>query len=379
MTSIEQQILGIIQDGFPISERPYAVLAEKLGGSWTEQSVFDAVERLRASGIIRRIGGVYDSRKLGFVSRLCAGVVPTNELDFCEPREGRVPTALENFAEVVNAVPAITHNYIRSHHYNVWFTVIAESEEAVQAVVDKVKSETALQDVHVLASKRMFKINTVMKSAAPTVGSRQLKVDSDAYTPGVSQSTTDSLTPRTSNIEARRATSYLTTESDKLRVRLLSGDIPHTLTPFTDLCGLCGCGLDEFLDGAREDLAARRMRRFGAVLRHQAAGFACNAMVCCLVDSRKFEVGSELDGVAEAGTVLAANPHVSHCYERAPFDGFPYNLYAMFHATSAGELENAIAESVQSLAQFAGGQSPDFAVLHSVRELKKTSFSFFGA
>lgn len=383
MTDLEQQILDIIQDGFPIAERPYAVLADLLNHTPTchpegtqdrlsEQSVFEAVESLRASGVIRRLGGVYDSRKLGFVSRLCAGVVPASELDFSEPREGRTPTALEKFAEVVAKIPAITHNYVRSHYYNVWFTVIAESEEAVQAVVDKVKSETALQDVHVLASKRLFKINTVMKSAAPTVGSRQLKVDSDAPTYGVSQSTMGSLVSHTSHLEARRATSYLTTESDKLRVRLLSGDIPHTLTPFTDWCNQCGYGLDEFLEGAREDLATRRMRRFGAVLRHQEAGFAHNAMVCFCIDERR-EGGNV---VAEAGAVLAADSHVSHCYERAPFEGFPYNVYAMFHAESAEELERFIADAAQSISTIS--QQVEYAVLLSLRELKKTSYTFFG-
>lgn len=397
MTDLEQQILDIIQDGFPIAERPYAVLADLLNRTPTchpedtqnlhsEQSVFEAVESLRASGVIRRLGGVYDSRKLGFVSRLCAGVVPASELDFSEPREGRTPTALEKFAEVVAKIPAITHNYVRSHRYNVWFTVIAESEEAVQAVVDKVKSETALQDVHVLASKRLFKINTVMglderretkderlsSSSMPDAQEKsRFGVEHHPQQFSILQPSSFTL-HSPSNLEARRATSYLTTESDKLRVRLLSGDIPHTLTPFTDWCNQCGYGLDEFLEGAREDLATRRMRRFGAVLRHQEAGFAHNAMVCFCIDERR-EGGNV---VAEVGAVLAADSHVSHCYERAPFEGFPYNVYAMFHAESAEELERFIADAAQSISTIS--QKVKYAVLLSLRELKKTSYTFFG-
>ena len=273
----------------------------------TEQSVFEAVERLRASGVIRRIGGVYDSRKLGFVSRLCAGIVPA--VSNGAPDD----SALEKFAAVVAGIPAITHNYVRSHCYNVWFTVIAENEQFVQKIVDKLQKETNMYNVHILASKRMFKINTVMKGR-------------DEKNDGVilSKRSASKDLKASSHLEARRATSYLVPDSDKLRIRLLSGDIPHTLTPFADLCGQCGCNLDEFLDGARKDLSTRRMRRFGAVLRHQEAGFAHNAMVCFCID-----------GVAEAGAILAANPRVSHCYEREPFEDFPYNLYAMFHAASA--------------------------------------------
>lgn len=403
------ELLDIIQDSFPIAERPYAELARMIRRetsderreSLSEQDVFETVERLRASGVIRRIGGVYDSRKLGYISRLCAGKVPTNELDFSEPHGGRAPTAMETFAAAVKKIPAITHNYVRSHEYNVWFTVIAESEHEVSAIIDRLCAETALHDVHAMAAKRMFKINTVMKSAAPTVGSRPLKVDSDAPTSGVSQSTMGSLVPHTSNIEARRATSYLIPDTDKLRIRLLSGDIPHSLTPFTDLCDQCGCGLEEFLDGAREDLAACRMRRFGAVLRHQEAGFAHNAMVCFLVDSKQWLVNSDNDGasregggddnergldlIAEAGAILAANPHVSHCYEREPFEGFPYNVYAMFHASSREELNDFIAGTVQSVSKILASlaffdKQPDilqYRVLHTVRELKKTSFQFF--
>ena len=405
MTSIEQQILGIIQDGFPISERPYAVLADLLNRApachpegaqdqHSEQSVFEAVERLRACGVIRRIGGVYDSRKLGYISRLCAGIVPAVS------KGAPDDSALEKFAAVVAGIPAITHNYVRSHHYNVWFTVIAENEQFVQKIVDKLQKETDMYNVHILASKRMFKINTVMKGR-------------DEKNDGVilSKRSASKDLKASSHLEARRATSYLVPDSDKLRIRLLSGDIPHTLTPFADIFKTIQqsqmsekFSFESFLDTIREDLATCRMRRFGAVLRHQEAGFAHNAMVCFSIDERRDRTAlgdlslsahdphggtrdERRDGiderreagnvVAEAGAVLASNPHVSHCYEREPFEDFPYNLYAMFHAVSASELDSAIAEAVQSLSQFAGGQSPDFAVLHSVRELKKTSFTFF--
>ena len=154
MTELEQLLLSVVQDAFPLEERPYLVLAEQLGSD--EQSVFAAVENLRQSGIIRRIGGVYDSKALGFISRLCAGNVPES--------------ALDAFAAAVNKIPAITHNYVRSHEYNVWFTVIAQSEAEIQKIVDDVCAKTELHNVHILSATEKFKINTVMGgSAAPVI------------------------------------------------------------------------------------------------------------------------------------------------------------------------------------------------------------------
>ncbi len=353
--NLGQKLLAIIQDGFPLVERPYKALAEMLNVS--EQEVFDEVEKMRASGVIRRIGGVYDSKKLGFISRLCAGKVPTSENDFFA--EPHAQTSMEKFAAVVDEEPAITHNYIRSHEYNVWFTVIAENETAIQAVVDRVCAKTDLHDVHVLTATKKFKINTVMGKGA---GAPSESVIAN----GARQSPTAALT-----------------DFDRKRIFIACDDIPHSLTPFKDW----GVSCDEL----REDLALKRMRRFGAILRHQDAGFPCNAMVCFkLVDCRKSDkcedrephpslhkydrdqhLGSIQVGSGGFGALLAKKHFVSHCYERPSFENFEYNLYAMMHAQTPEKLDGFIKESVALL------DNPEFVVLHSLKELKKTSFRFF--
>jgi DNA-binding Lrp family transcriptional regulator len=322
MTELEQNLLAIIQDAFPLEERPYQVLAEQLGSD--EQSVFAAVENLRQSGIIRRIGGVYDSKALGFISRLCAGKVPTATTGAADD------SALEAFATAVNEIPAITHNYQRSHEYNVWFTVIAQSEEEIQKIVDDVCAKTDLHDVHVLSATKKFKINTVMGAGAPAnrIGDEK----------------------RYCEPKAKQSPAHFLSANDRARIRIACNDIPHTFTPFKDW----GVSCDEL----REDLDLRRMRRFGAILRHQQAGFVNNAMVCFAASTA-------------AGAVLAENSHVTHCYERPAFEGFPYTLYAMMHAQSAEDLDRYIKEAAQSIG------NPGYAVLNSLRELKKTSFRFF--
>lgn len=350
MTEFELQILDIVQDGFPIVERPYAAIAEIYRDRYghtpgSEQDVFEAVESLRNEGVIRRLGGVYDTKRLGLVSRLCAGKVPSVATGAADD------SALEQFAATVMDIPAITHNYVRSHEYNVWFTVIAESETALQSIIEKLCAETALHDTHAMPALKMFKINTVMS----VIEGRKANVQNE---PSVILNSSAVIQSGAKNLESL-------SEFDKARIRLLSGNIPHSLTPFTDLFqSVIQSGektLEEVLVSANEDLTSKRMRRFGAVLRHQNAGFPCNAMVC-------FDAG---ENAADAGAKLAANPHVSHCYERPPFEGFSYNVYGMFHAQSEEELNGFVHEAVETLG------NPRFAVLHSLRELKKTSYQYF--
>ncbi|SIO01053.1 Lrp/AsnC family transcriptional regulator [Fibrobacter sp. UWB11] len=361
-----QKLLAIIQDGFPLVERPYKALAEMLNVS--EQEVFDEVEKMRASGVIRRIGGVYDSKKLGFISRLCAGMVPASEKDFSvEPHE---QTAMEKFAAAVNDEHAITHNYIRSHKYNVWFTVIAENESEILTIVDKICAVTELRDVHVLTATKKYKINTVMGAKAPV--DCDCKKNDDA-TKNVIASHTCS--ERQRGRLARQSTAGVLTEVDKSRIRTACDDIPHTLTPFKDW----GVSCDEL----RKDIEAKRMRRFGAILRHQDAGFPCNAMVCFRLNEEPFADSRHSDNPAlrhsdnrrleESSKILdlAKKHFISHCYERPTFEGFPYNVYAMMHAQTPEELDGYIKESAALLG------NPEYVVLHSLKELKKTSFKFF--
>ena len=364
MNELDQKLLAIIQDGFPLVERPYKVLAETLNVS--EQEVFDAVEMLRASGVIRRIGGVYDSKKLGFISRLCAGKVPTSSQDFSAGLHDETP--MEKFAAVVMDEPAITHNYIRSHEYNVWFTVIAENEAAIESIVKRICAKTELHDVHVLSATKKYKIDTVMGAAGAPVVSRLWLVnrvgDESVVTERHSERSEES-----SNFRGNLS------ESDKSRIRTACGDIPHTHTPFKDW----GVSCDEL----REDLAAKRMRRFGAILRHQNAGFAFNAMVCFRLNEEPFADSRHSDNPALRHSdnrrleesskvlVLAKKHYVSHCYERPSFEKFPYNLYAMMHAPSAELLSRYIEDAAKSI------DNNNYVVLNSLRELKKTSFGFF--
>lgn len=141
LDALDRRILDIIQTEFPLAPRPYAVLAERLG--LPEEEVFARVRALREKKIIRRLGANFQSAKLGFVSTLCAAKVPGEKLDA--------------FIEAVNAEPGVTHNYLRDHAYNVWFTLISPSPEARETVLESLSERTGVAILNLPATK-LFKI-----------------------------------------------------------------------------------------------------------------------------------------------------------------------------------------------------------------------------
>jgi DNA-binding Lrp family transcriptional regulator len=141
LKNLETRVLEIIQQEFPIAPRPYEELARKLGV--TEDEAFEAVQNLRKKGIIRRLGGSFDSRKIGYKSTLVALSVPKNRL--------------EEVVDIVNSYPGVTHNYEREGKYNVWFTLIAESDQAIDQTVADIKARTRAEVMN-LPATRLFKI-----------------------------------------------------------------------------------------------------------------------------------------------------------------------------------------------------------------------------
>lgn len=141
LEKLEQRVLEVIQQDFPIASRPYAELADKLDS--TEDEVFGAVQSLCKKGIIRRLGGSFDSRKIGYKSTLAALSVPDDRL--------------EEAVEIVNSYAGVTHNYEREGKYNVWFTIIAPSDEDIERTIEEIKTRTGAPALN-LPATRVFKI-----------------------------------------------------------------------------------------------------------------------------------------------------------------------------------------------------------------------------
>ena len=143
MDETDRLIINRIQSRFPIHERPYQALADELVVS--EQELLNRVRVLKEKGIIRRIGGNFRPEKVGFFSTLCAARVPEDKLDA--------------FAECVNRFTGVTHNYVRDHRFNVWFTFIAPSVAAIEQALKDIEQATGVTDILNLPATRVFKIS----------------------------------------------------------------------------------------------------------------------------------------------------------------------------------------------------------------------------
>ena len=146
MDDTDRRLLDIIQSDYPVAHRPYAVVGERLG--ITEDEALERVRALKRSGVIRRMGASLSSRHLGWHSTLCAASVPEDKLDA--------------FVSVVNAHPGVTHNYLRDHDINVWFTYIGPSPEVVQAALAEIEAATGIEVLY-LPATRVFKIKVDFK------------------------------------------------------------------------------------------------------------------------------------------------------------------------------------------------------------------------
>lgn len=142
MEGIDKKILNIIQEGLPIANKPFLILGKQL--EIFEEDIISRIESLKNEGYIRRIGGIFNSKEMGYFSTLCAISVPEDMID--------------DVSKIINTYDEVTHNYIREHHYNMWFTIIAPSKERLDNIIDIIKKQTEVQDIINLPAVKLFKI-----------------------------------------------------------------------------------------------------------------------------------------------------------------------------------------------------------------------------
>ncbi len=142
------RLLEAAQQGLPLVPRPFQALADQLGA--TEEEVLALLARLQDEGVIREVSAFLDPRRLGYRSTLACMTVP--------------PERVDEVAAVLAAMPEVTHNYLRDHEQNMWFTVIAPSEAAVQRLLDDIADRTGCGPVHNLPAEKMFKIRVAFRA-----------------------------------------------------------------------------------------------------------------------------------------------------------------------------------------------------------------------
>jgi DNA-binding Lrp family transcriptional regulator len=313
------RLIRAVQAAVPLVERPFAQLADEL--ELSETDVIDELGSLQAEGILREISAVLEGSALQHDSALVAGRVEEELLD--------------RVVEVVNAHPTVTHNYLRNHDFNLWFTIAVPPGMSLDRTLELLAEEAGVQAFRPLRRTHTFKIGvnfdpkTMMNRTAATHATSVEPLDPSAR--------------------------------ERAMLRAMQTPLEIGERPFDALADVAETTAAQLLAFARSHLGGV-IRRYVGTLRHRKLGVRENGMVVWRVSD---------DRVEDVGTRLARAPEVSHCYAREVIEGFPYNVYSMVHGAS----REACHELAEQLSKQAG--QDDYAVLFSEREFKKTRLRYY--
>ncbi len=325
--SPDAAILDAIQNDFPLTPHPWATIAESIGT--TEDVVIERTRALREDGRIRQISAIFDTRRLGYRSSLVAAKVS--------------PERADEAAAVFSAHPGVSHNYLREHEFNIWFTIAVPPNSMIglEETVDLLGALAGVESIRMLPTLKMFKIGVNLD----VKGERAANAKSASRKPTKECPAPESLT-----------------HFDMDAIRALQIDLPATPRPFLELAERFGFDEEDLLERAREFVATGQMRRYAAVLAHRKAGFVYNGMGVWVVPE---------DRVDEVGRQMGSFTGVSHCYRRPSYPDWPYNVFSMTHGRTKQECEDVLA------AISAETGLTDYIVLYSIKEYKKVRVSYF--
>lgn len=325
----DRRLLEILQEGLPIVAEPYREIAGKL--DIPRHEVLERVAQLKERGLIRRLSGFFRSEKLGYRSVLCAVRVP-------EERIGRV-------SELLDAVPGVTHNYLREHALNMWFTLIYREEAEAERVIRDIERSAETNRVFRFERTRTFKIR-----AAFPFG----ETPHEIRTASPSEKT---------SLEAAFSMGESRINPDLIPlVRLLQEEFPLCERPFLVIAEKLGVSEQEAMNMTATLRRDGQLKRIAAALYHTRVGFRVNSMVVWDVPEER------LRAAADAVTPF---PQVTHCYARSRAPEFDYNFYTMVHETSEERFTETLSEMESKI------MPVKFCSLKTLRELKKTGMKYF--
>jgi DNA-binding Lrp family transcriptional regulator len=322
----DKQLLNLMQGSFALDRRPFALIAERAG--LAEAEVLTRVARLLDKRIIREITPIFDTRAFGYASMLVAAKVD--------------PAHPHRAAQFINTHPGVTHNYLRDHDFNLWFTIAVEagSKLGLQGTLDVIADRTGAESIRQLPTLRLFKIRMDLEMAGGT----------------------DALSAAGEAAEPMELEPIELTEDDIATVRATQGPMPVVSEPFAPAAERLGVSVDDVL--ARLDSLKQRggLRRVAAILYHRRAGFSANGMGVWAVPR---------EAVLETGKQMAAFRGISHCYERPTYSDWPYSVFTMAHGRSKQECD-AVLDSIAAATGI-----DQRATLYSSTEFKKVRMLYF--
>ncbi|MGI8427980.1 MAG: siroheme decarboxylase subunit alpha [Solirubrobacteraceae bacterium] len=300
LDELDKRLLNLMQGRFPIAPRPYAHVAGEAG--ITEQEAIARVQHLLEERIIRQVTPIFDTRALGYSSMLVAAKVD--------------PENPWRAATVINAHPGVSHNYLRNHEFNIWFTIATEPDSplGVDGTLELLGRLAGADSIRQLPTLKLFKIRMDLEMEG---GTEELAKAVQATPPA----------------ETERQPYG---EFDVAVIRALQGAMPVISEPYAPAAAQLGVSQERLLAHLEGMQARRLLRRVAAILYHRRAGFSANGMGVWKVPEER---------IMELGPRMAAFRGISHCYQRPIYEDWPYSVFTMAHGRSKAECD-AILDSI---------------------------------
>jgi siroheme decarboxylase len=324
----DKRLANLLQSSFPLEPQPFRLIAGE--ADLPTEEVMARAQRLLDERIIREITPIFDTRALGYSSMLVAARV-----DAEHPHRA---------AAVINSHPGVSHNYLRTHEFNLWFTIATppDSRLGLDGTLEVLQRQTGAESIRQLPTLRLFKINMNLEMEK---GTETLAAAVDASPP-------------------RELERQPYDERDVAVIRALQGPMAVVERPYDEAASEAGMTTDGFLEHLRGMVDRRLLRRVAAILYHRRAGFSANGMgVWRVPDERILDVGAR----------MAAVRGISHCYQRPTYPDWPYSVFTMAHGRSKQECD-AILDAIADEHDLHGA---DRAVLYSSTEYKKVRLHYF--
>jgi DNA-binding Lrp family transcriptional regulator len=324
----DKRLMNLLQSRFPLDPEPFALVASE--AELELDDVLTRTQRLLDGRIIREITPIFDTRALGYDSMLVAAKVDSDN-----PQRA---------ARIVNAHPGVSHNYLRTHDFNLWFTIATppDSKLGLKGSIDALMDATGAESMRELPTLTLFKINMNL----------EMEKGTEALAAAV-----EAAPPR--ELEAQPYD-----ESDIAVIKALQGPMKAVERPYDEAAEAVGLSTEGLLDKLGDMVDRKILRRVAAILFHRRAGFSANGMGVWKVPEEE---------ILEVGGRMAATRGISHCYQRPTYADWPYSVFTMAHGRSKEECD-AVLDSIAD----ANGMGPDDrATLYSSTEYKKIRLHYF--
>jgi siroheme decarboxylase len=322
----DKRLLNLLQGSFPLAQRPFAHVAGL--AELSEDEVLGRTRRLLDERIIREITPIFDTRVLGYSSMLVAAKV-----DSANPWRA---------AKIINSHPGVSHNYLRDHDFNLWFTIATEPDSplGLDGTLDVLQRLTGAQSVRQLPTLRLFKIRMDLEM----------------------EKGTDALAAAADVIEHREPEAIPLSELDVATIRATQGPMDVTREPYAPAAAELGMSQEQLFEQLESMRERRALRRVAAILFHRRAGFSANGMGVWNVPEER---------ILELGPRMSSFRGISHCYQRPTYADWPYSVFTMAHGRSKEECD-AILDSIA-----ADTGIEDRRTLYSSTEFKKIRLRYF--